>query len=85
SGCANLFDTIKISTSPQTIAGKLSGNTNVCTGVNLSDIFLSGNVGNVLKWISSTDSVSWKDVVDTNIVKYTAINLTTSTYYAAVV
>ncbi|MGL1539739.1 hypothetical protein ACSTHW_23255, partial [Vibrio parahaemolyticus] len=38
-----------------------------------------------MKWISSTDSVSWKDVVDTNIVKYTAINLTTSTYYAAVV
>lgn len=47
---------------PLTVAGSLSsvGTTTVCYSTNSNTLNLSGNVGNILRWISSTDNgVNW--------------------------
>ncbi len=82
--CANLEATIQVNTSPPTIAGKLIGNNIVCEGINTSDIKLSGNTGNVLKWLSSNDGISWTAIANTTN-SYTAQNLNNSTIYAVLV
>jgi len=82
--CANLEATIQVTTSPPTIAGNLTGNAIVCAGVNASTITLSGNTGNVLKWLSSTDGVTWEDIYNTSNV-YVAQNLNATTRFVALV
>ncbi len=83
--CANLSSSINVNTSPPTIAGTITGNTTVCTGNNSSILQLNGSVGNVIKWLSSTDSINWRDIGNPNTTSYTAANLLNSTYYKAVV
>jgi gliding motility-associated-like protein len=84
-GCANLSDTIQVSTTPPTVPGNLSGNATVCTGNNNSILLLSGNTGNVVKWIASTDSgATFADVPDAT-PTYNAQNLTATTLYKALV
>ncbi|MES2516255.1 MAG: gliding motility-associated C-terminal domain-containing protein [Bacteroidota bacterium] len=72
---------------PVTVAGSLSSaaSTTVCYAVNSSTINLSGNVGAILNWVSSTDNgLNWNPVFNsTNIL--TANGLTTSTLFKAVV
>lgn len=82
--CANLEATIQVTTSPPTVAGNLTGNAIVCAGANASTITLSGNTGNVLKWLSSTDGVTWADIPNTTN-SYLAQNLNTTTRFAALV
>ena len=82
--CANLEATIQVTTSPPTIAGNLTGNAVVCAGINASAINLSGNTGNVLKWLSSTDGVTWSDIANTTNT-YIAQNLNTTTSFIALV
>lgn len=82
--CANLEATIQVTTSPPTVAGNLIGNTIVCAGTNASIITLTGNTGNVLKWISSTDGINWMDIANTN-TTYLAQNLNATTRFAALV
>lgn len=82
--CANLEAIIQVTTSPPTIAGNLIGNNIVCEGVNTSTITLSGNTGNVLKWLSSTDGISWADIVNTTS-SYVSQNLTKTTMFAALI
>ncbi len=82
--CANLEATIQVTTSPPTVAGNLTGNAIVCAGTNASPITLSGNTGNVLKWISSADGINWMDIANTN-TTYLAQNLNTTTRFAALV
>ena len=83
-GCADLRDTINISTKPPTVAGRIMSDTTICSGINSVPLSLSDQVGGVLTWVSSTDGITWHDVSVTSD-KYTAQNLTTTTRYAAVV
>lgn len=83
-GCADLRDTINVTASPATVAGQVNSNSIVCSGVNSSFLTLSGQVGSVLNWISSTDGISWVPIAN-NTNNYTAQNLTATTTYKAVV
>lgn len=57
-----------ITINPATIAGTLTtvGSSTVCYAVNSSSINLSGNVGNVLYWLSSGDNgLTWSTIANT--------------------
>ncbi|MDI9365270.1 MAG: hypothetical protein QM541_09995 [Flavobacterium sp.] len=82
--CANLEATIQVTTSAPTVAGSLTGNAIVCAGTNATSINLSGNTGNVLKWLASTNGVTWADISNTTNT-YLAQNLNTTTRFAALV
>ena len=82
--CADLTDTIAVSTSQPTVTGNLAGNNTVCAGNNTTALLLTGNIGSILKWISSTDGIQWSNITDTT-TSYIAQNLTTTTHYKALV
>ncbi len=83
--CADLSSTLYVTTSSPTIAGTLSGNNIVCEGINNSTITLTGNDGNILKWVSSTDTgKSWSDINNT-FNTLTVQNLNSTTLYKAIV
>ena len=57
-----------ITINPQTVAGTLStiGSNTICSATNSSSINLSGNVGNVLYWLSSFDNgLTWSPIANT--------------------
>lgn len=83
-GCADLRDTIDVTTSPPTVAGQVTANNTVCSGNNSTNLTLNGEVGNILNWISTTDGVNWTTITNTTNT-YTAQNLTATTQFAAVV
>ena len=73
-----------ITVDPVTIPGTTSGSDLVCKGANSGTITLSGNIGTVVKWQSSTDGTNWNDIANTsNNQGYS--NLTVKTLYRAVV
>jgi hypothetical protein len=72
-----------------TTAGTLSSNQAICSGSAPSDLTLSGNIGNVLKWQKSSDTAFTSPVDITNTVTTLTGsnigNLTTTTYFRALV
>jgi len=84
--CANLTATLPVITALPTIAGALSGGTEVCTGTNAVTLTLGGGArGSVLTWLASTnDGASYTAVGDTTYT-YTATNLTDTTIFRALV
>ncbi|HTQ66480.1 MAG TPA: gliding motility-associated C-terminal domain-containing protein [Puia sp.] len=82
--CALLQDTIQVKTFAPPIGGNLSGDATVCAGINSTNLLLTGNVGNVEKWISSADGFNWTDISD-NGNSYSAQNLNTTTTFKALV
>jgi gliding motility-associated-like protein len=83
-GCADLRDTINIATKPPTVAGRILADTTICAGINNVPLSLVDEVGSVLKWVSSTDGITWRELSVVNDT-YTAQDLSTSTRYAALV
>jgi hypothetical protein len=74
-----------VTINPTSVGGTISGGTNVCSGTNSTILTLANHVGSVVKWQFSTDNGgSWEDIANTEIT-YTAINLTTTTQYQAIV
>ncbi|HEY2721469.1 MAG TPA: gliding motility-associated C-terminal domain-containing protein [Chitinophagaceae bacterium] len=83
--CADLRDTVSVSTKPPTVAGRTLSDNTVCAASNTTTLNLNGSVGNVLNWLSSTDGgANWSSVSDTT-TAYTAQNLLTTTQYRALV
>lgn len=82
--CANLTDSLEVTAIPQSVGGTVSGNNTVCTGTNTSSLLLTGYTGNILEWLSSTDSVTWTSLASTSS-GYTAKDLTTTTQFKALV
>ena len=82
--CANLKDTMQVTTSPPTMPGTVSGDAEVCALANTNKITLSGNRGNVVNWISSSNGVNWAPIPDST-TSYTYTNLNVTTLFAAVV
>src|ERR1035437_5472837 len=70
---------------PVTVAGIISGSDTVCYGVSDDSLILSGNVGNVLYWLSSTDGGSTWNTLSNTTHAQTYSGLTQTTWYAAVV
>lgn len=84
-GCADLKDTIQVTTALPTIAGSVNSNARVCTDSNTSVLTISGNRGSVLNWISSADNGNtWNTLADTTL-RDTVQNLTVSTLYRALI
>lgn len=83
-GCADLRDTLQVTASAPTVAGKVSDNAAVCTGINSTVLTLGGQTGSVLAWVSSTDGVKWTALKDTG-TSYTAQNLTATTRFKALI
>jgi gliding motility-associated-like protein len=73
-----------ITISPTSVAGSIAGATTVCSGTNTTVLTLSGNTGTI-QWQSSTDNITFTNIVSATTSTYTAINLTVTTYYRAVV
>ena len=72
---------------PSTVAGSLNsvGSTTVCYYTNSNTINLSGNVGDVKSWISSTDNgVVWNSISNTTNTLITS-GLTETTLFAAII
>lgn len=70
---------------PQTVAGTVNSNASVCYFLNNDTLNLTGNVGSVLYWLSSTDNgATWNTIANTNTSQIYA-GLTQSTWYQAVV
>jgi len=82
--CAILNATLPVTTVPPTVAGAVSADNEVCTGINDSKLVLGGNVGDVLRWISTTDGTHYDSISNTT-PSLDATNLTTTTRYYAVV
>lgn len=82
--CANLTANMPVTTAPPTIAGALSGGTEVCSGTNSTNLLLTGARGSVLEWLASTDGIHYTAISDTTY-NYTATNLTDTTTFRALV
>jgi gliding motility-associated-like protein len=82
--CANLKDTIQVTTTPPTIPGNVANDATVCAISNGNTLLLNGNRGNVLSWISSTNGTSWTTISD-NTSSYAYQNLNATTIFKAIV
>lgn len=83
-GCDDtLYKTITVS--PLTIAGNVTPNATVCAVSNTGTVNISGNNGNVIQWMYSTDNgLTWLPIVNTN-TSYVYTNLQQTTIFGAVV
>ncbi|MGQ0828810.1 MAG: gliding motility-associated C-terminal domain-containing protein [Bacteroidota bacterium] len=79
-----LSSVIRITVNPKSVGGITAFNDTVCSGANGATINLTGNLGTIQNWQSSTDGVIWANIANTTSAQ-TYSNLTATTYYAAVV
>lgn len=82
--CTDLKDTLAVTTTLPTIAGTVNDDNRVCTGTNSTGLLLSGERGDVLDWLVSTDGVNWSSTGVTGL-NYQANNLTATTHFKALV
>jgi gliding motility-associated-like protein len=82
--CANLKDTIQVTTSAPTVPGNLTNDSTLCAGINHGVLFLNGYTGKILNWYSSTDGLTWNAIADTSSI-YRYQNLDSTTIYRAIV
>jgi hypothetical protein len=67
------------------VGGAVTGETTVCSGTNSTLLTLEGSAGDVQKWQYSTNGTDWSDISAATTTTYTATDLTTATYYRALV
>lgn len=77
---------VTVVVSPATVGGTVMSDATVCSGLNSTVLTLTGYTGSIVKWQSSTmqNFSSFVDIANTTNT-LTATNLTTTTYYRAVV
>ncbi len=85
SPCAVSRDSVNVIISPETVAGTLTSNMNVCFGSNSGTLTLTGYTGNIIRWEASTDGgTNWTSIANTSNT-HSFNNLTASTIFRAVV
>lgn len=86
-GCGAVNATGTITVSPASVGGTISGNTSACSGTNSTVLTLSGLTGTITKWQSATDSSFIGNLtnISNTTTTLTATNLTSTTYYRAMV
>ncbi|HEY0029620.1 MAG TPA: gliding motility-associated C-terminal domain-containing protein [Bacteroidia bacterium] len=74
-----------ISVDPMAVGGTVSGGTTICDTINSGTLTLTGSVGSVQNWESSTDGgLTWAAIINsTTTLNYT--NLTDTTWFRAIV
>ncbi|MEN9323162.1 MAG: hypothetical protein RL699_942 [Bacteroidota bacterium] len=84
--CSAISASGTITISPPTVAGAVTGSATVCAGTNSTTLTLSGHTGSVIKWQSAQQG-TFQGLVDINntTTTLTATNVSTSTFYRAVV
>ncbi|MCX6183066.1 MAG: hypothetical protein NT150_14200 [Bacteroidetes bacterium] len=76
---------VTITVDPATVAGAVTTDATVCSGLNGATLTLAGNTGTVQKWQSSTDGgTTWSDIVNATTSQVYS-NIVTTTRYRAVV
>jgi gliding motility-associated-like protein len=76
--CANLKDTIQVTTTLPTLPGNVTNDSVVCAGFNSGTLTLKGYRGSILNWSSSTDGVTWTVIPDSAAVfNYQSLDSTT--------
>ncbi|MBL7883693.1 MAG: hypothetical protein JNL69_06465, partial [Bacteroidia bacterium] len=76
---------VTITVDPIAIGGTLNGTTTVCDTINTGTLTLTGSVGTVVNWESSTDAgVTWNTIVNTT-TTHTYTNLTDTTWFRVIV
>ncbi len=66
------------------IGGHVAGSADVCIGTNSTTLTLSGHIGNVIRWESSTDNWLTTTNIANTTTTYTVTNLLVTTKYRAV-
>ena len=85
-GCALVNATGTITVSPVTVGGSVSGTATVCPGSNSGTLTLSEQTGSVVRWESSSASnFASPTTISSTATSYTYTNLSSVTYYRAVV
>jgi hypothetical protein len=86
-GCSNSSTAVQITVSVASVGGTTSGSTTVCAPANSTTLTVSGHMGTVIRWQSSTVSDFSSAVTDiaNTTTTITATNLSATTYYRAVV
>ena len=74
--------TVTITVSPASAGGVVTMNDTVCSGINSGTINLAGQTGTVSNWQSSTDGITWTNIVNTS-TSQTYLNIAATTYYQA--
>jgi gliding motility-associated-like protein len=82
--CANLQSTLNVVTTPPTVAGPVTGGTEVCAGMSSVTLTSAGNQGSVLEWLATKDGVNYTTLSDTTL-QYTVQNLDSTTTYRALI
>jgi hypothetical protein len=76
---------VTVTVTPASVAGTASASAGtLCAGVNDSLLTLAGSTGTI-QWQSSSDNVVFTDLVGETFATYSAVDLTATTYYRAVV
>ena len=86
--CSMAYSTVSaVIVAPASVGGTVTGSARVCSGSNSISLMLGGRVGSIIKWQSSTVSDFSSNVSDiaNTTQSLTDSNLTTTTYYRAVV
>jgi PKD repeat protein len=83
--CTPNSSTVTITDDKPTVGGTTSSDATVCAGSNGATITLTGQLGNILRWETSTDNgASWQAIVNTSTTQQ-YVNLIQTTQYRAVV
>ncbi len=83
--CPPSSDDVAIKIDLPSSGGATAGSTSVCAGNSNAQITVSGQVGNIVRWESSTDNFATVTIINTTQPFITYTNLTTTTQYRAVV
>jgi len=81
--CADLKASMNVQTVQPTVAGAVSGGMEVCTGMNTVTLTTAGNLGSVIGWLATAGGVATPFNDTTS--QYTALNLTATTLYQALI
>ncbi|WP_290842182.1 proprotein convertase P-domain-containing protein [Flavobacterium sp.] len=74
-----------ITVTPASVGGTVGTSATVCAPTNSGTLNLTGNVGNVIRWESSTDNFTTVNSISNTTTSLTYTNLATTTSYRAVV
>ena len=75
---------VTITVDAESVGGVLSKDTSVCIGVNSGDLFLTGQIGSVVRWEVSTDNFANTTYISNTTLSESFSNITENTKYRVV-
>lgn len=81
---ASNSSSVAVNVDDAAVSGAISGNAEACYGTNSTLLTLSGNTGSI-QWQSSSNNTTFSNISGQTASTYTVTNITSTTYYRAVV